>query len=104
VSYTIIYIPTKNSSNEIESLIIVFIPLQLTLGSIVEHRWDHVRLLYDLLNSMTLTKEIVASLIFSVTKILTIENDKLDYPFLHVVFGSQSLLRSISDQTDSDIN
>jgi hypothetical protein len=104
VSYTIIYIPTKSSSNEIESLIIIFIPLQLTLDSVIEHRWDHVRLLYDLLNSMTLAKEIVASLVFRVTEILTIKNDKLDYTFLHVVFGSQSLLRLTSDQIDSDID
>jgi hypothetical protein len=61
VSYMIIYISTKSNSNEIESLIVVFIPLQLTLGRIVQCSWNHVCLLDDLLNSMTLTQEIVAS-------------------------------------------
>jgi L-rhamnose isomerase len=104
VSYTIIYIPTKSSSNEIERLAVVFIPLQLTLGRIVEYSRDHVSLLNDLPNSMTLTQEIVASSIFPVTKILAIKNDQLDNIFLHVVFRSQSLLKLTSDQIGSDNN
>jgi L-rhamnose isomerase len=100
----IIYIPTKSSSNEIESLIVVFIPLQLTLSHIVECSRDHVRLLDDLPNSTTLTQEIVVSLVLPVTKILAIENHHLDYIFLHVAFGSQRLLKSTSDQTGSDTN
>jgi hypothetical protein len=78
--------------------------VQLTLRSIVEHRWDHVRLLDDLPNSKTLTQEIVASSVFPVTEILAIENDKLDITFLHVTFGSQSLLKPTGDQTDSNTN
>jgi L-rhamnose isomerase len=70
----IIYIPTKSSSNEIESLIVVFIPLQLSLGCVVECSRDHVCLLDDLLNSTTLTQEIVASSVFPVTETLAIEN------------------------------
>jgi hypothetical protein len=44
--------------------------------------------MYDLLNGMTLAKKIVTSFDFSVTKIITIEDHKLDKTFLHVVFGS----------------
>jgi L-rhamnose isomerase len=102
VSYMIIYIPTKTSSNEIESLLVVFIPLQLILGRIVECSLDHICLLDDLPNSTTLTQEIVASSVFSVTKILVIENHQLDSTFLHVAFRSQRLLKSIGDQTGSD--
>jgi hypothetical protein len=40
----------------------------------------------------------------SLSNFLTIENDKLHSIFLHVVFGSQSLLKSTSDQTGSDTN
>jgi L-rhamnose isomerase len=72
VSYTIICIPTKSSSNEIERLVLVFIPLQLTLGRIVEYSWDHIRQLDDLSNGMTLAQKIVASSIFPVTEILAI--------------------------------
>jgi hypothetical protein len=53
---------------------------------------------------MTLTQEIVASLVLSVTEILAIEDHKLHNTFLHVAFGSQSLLKSTSDQIGSDIN
>jgi hypothetical protein len=53
---------------------------------------------------MTLIQEIVASLIFSVTKILAIENHKLYCTFLHIAFGSQNLLKPTSDQTGSDTN
>jgi inner membrane protein involved in colicin E2 resistance len=104
VSYTIIYIPTKSNSNEIESLVVVFIPLQLTLGCVVECSRYHVRLLDDLPNDMTLAQEIVASLVFPVTKILAIENHQLNSTFLHVTFRSQSLLKPTGDQTDSDTN
>jgi hypothetical protein len=104
VSYMIIYIPTKSSSNEIERLVVVFIPLQLTLGHIVECSRDHVHLLDDLPNSTTLAQKIVASLVFPVTKILVIENHKLYYTFLHVAFRSQSLLKPTDDQTDFDTN
>jgi hypothetical protein len=44
------------------------------------------------------------SSVFPVTEILTIEDHKLNSTFLHVVFGSQSLLKSTSDQTSSDTN
>jgi hypothetical protein len=52
----VIYIPTKSSSNEIESLVVVFVHLQLTLGRIVECSRDHIRLQDDLPNGMTLLK------------------------------------------------
>jgi hypothetical protein len=104
VSYTIIHIPTKSSSNEIKSFVIVFIPLQLILGRIVQRHWDHVHPMYDLPNGTTLTQKIVASSVFPVIKILTIEDHKPDIIFLHVAFGSQSLLKSNSDQTGSDTN
>jgi L-rhamnose isomerase len=97
VSYTIIYIPTKSSSNEIEGPVVVFIHLQLTLGRVVECSWDHVRLLNDLPNDTTLTQEIVKSSVFPVTKILVIEYHKFDSIFLHVAFESQSLLKPTSD-------
>jgi hypothetical protein len=104
VSYTIIYTPTKSSSNEIDDSVVVFIPLQLTLGRVVQRRQDHVRLLHDLSNSMTLAQKIVVSSVFPVTEILAIEYHKLHSTFLHVAFGSQSLLKPTSDQTCSDIN
>jgi hypothetical protein len=104
MSYTIIHIPIKSSSNKIKSLVAIFIPLQLTLHSVVERSWDHVRLLHDLPYGTTLSQEIVASLVFSVTKILAIEYHKLNSTFLYVSFRSQSLLKSTSDQTGSDTN
>jgi hypothetical protein len=58
----------------------------------------------DLPNGATLAQKIVVSSFFSVTKILAIEDDKLHSTFLHVAFGSQSLLKPISDQTVSDTN
>jgi hypothetical protein len=70
----------------------------------VECIQDHVRLMYDLPNNTTLSQKIVASLVFSVTKIFTIEDHKLNNTFLHVVFGSQSQLKPTSDQTDSNTN
>jgi hypothetical protein len=78
--------------------------LQVTLGRVVERRWDYVRLLHNLPNSMTLTQKIIASSVFPVTEILTIEDHKLNNTFLHVTFGSQSLLKTTSDQTGSDTN
>jgi hypothetical protein len=78
--------------------------LQLTLGRVVECVGDHVRLLYDLPNGVTLAQKIVASSVLPITKILAIKNDKLHSTFLHVAFRSQSLLRPTSDQIDSDTN
>jgi hypothetical protein len=83
---------------------IVFIPLQFTLDHVVERCRDHVRLMYDLPNGMTLVQKIVVSSGFSITKILIIKDHKLDITFLYATFGSQSLLKSTSDQTDSDTN
>jgi hypothetical protein len=78
--------------------------LQLTLGRVIECIGDHVRLLDDLSNGVTMAQKIVASLIFPVIKILTIEDHKLNNNFLHVAFESQSLLKSTGDQTGSDTN
>jgi hypothetical protein len=55
-------------------LVVVFIPLQLTLGRVVECIRDHVRLLDDLPNGMTLAQKIVASSVLPVTEILAIED------------------------------
>jgi hypothetical protein len=74
------------------------------LDHVVKHHRDHVRLLHDLSNSTTLTQKIFASLIFSITEIIIIEDYKLYDTFLHVAFKSQSLLNPISDQIGSDIN
>jgi hypothetical protein len=71
---------------------------------VVECIRDHVRLQDDLLNSVTLVQKIVASLVFSVTEILAIEEHKFNNTFLHIAFGSQSLLKPTSDQTVSDTN
>jgi hypothetical protein len=100
----VIHIPTKSSSNEIMSFVVVFIPRHLTLGHVVERRRDHVRLLDDLPNSMTLAQEIDASSVFPVTEILNIEDHKLNNTFLHVAFRSQSLLKPTSDKTSYDTN
>jgi hypothetical protein len=100
----IIYISIKSSGNEIEGFIVIFIPLQLTLGRFVERHWDHVRLLDDLPDSTTLTQKIVVSSVFQVTEIIAIENHQFDNIFLHVTFRSQSLLKPASDQTGSDTN
>jgi hypothetical protein len=54
--------------------------------------------------SMTLTQEIVASSVFLITEILTIENHKLDGNFFDVAFESQSMLRTTNDPTSSDTN
>jgi hypothetical protein len=101
---SIIHIPTWSSSNKIKSFIVIFIPLQLTLGHIVERRRNHVRLMYYLPNGTTLAKKIVASSVFLVTEILATEDYKLHNTFLYVAFGSQSLLKPTSDQTGSDTN
>jgi hypothetical protein len=71
---------------------------------VVECVGDHVHLLDDLPNGVTLAQEIVVSSVFSVTEILTIEDHNLDDTFLHVAFRSQSLLKPTGDQTGSDTN
>jgi hypothetical protein len=78
--------------------------LQLALGHVVECIQDHILLLDDLPNGVTLAQKIVESSVFLVTKILAIEDHKLNIIFLHVAFGSQSLLKSTDDQTGSDTN
>jgi hypothetical protein len=72
VSYTIIHIFIKSSNNEIKSFVFVFIPLWLTLGRVVQHYQDHIRLLYDLPNGMILAQKIVADSIILIIKILVI--------------------------------
>jgi hypothetical protein len=84
--------------------VVISIPLQLTLGRVVECIRDHVCLLNDLSNGAVLAQEIVTGSVLPITKILAIENDKLHSTFLHVAFGSQSLLKPTSDQTGSDTN
>jgi hypothetical protein len=79
-------------------------PLHLTLGHVVECIRNHVRLLNNLSNGAALAQEIVASSIFPVTEILAIEDHKLNNIFLHIAFGSQSLLKPTSDQISSDTN
>jgi hypothetical protein len=81
-----------------------FLYLQLTLVHVVECIRDHVRLLYDLPNDTALAQEIVTSSVLPITEILVIEDHKLNNTFLHVAFGSQSLLKPISDQTGSETN
>jgi hypothetical protein len=104
VSYTIIQIPTKSSSNEINSFVVIFVPHQLTLGHVVGRRQDHVRLLYDIPNVTTLVRKIIVNLVLSVTEILTIKDHKFYDTFLHIAFGLQNLLELITDQTASDTN
>jgi hypothetical protein len=58
----------------------------------------------DLPNGTILAQKIVASLVFPITEILAIEDYKLNITFLHIAFGSQSLLKPTGDQTDSDTN
>jgi hypothetical protein len=64
---------------------------------VVECIGNHVHLLDDLSNGAALAQEIVASSVLPITEILIIEDDKLDNTFLHVAFGSQSLLKPTSD-------
>jgi hypothetical protein len=54
-------------------LIVVFIPLQLLLGHVVECCRDHIRLLHDLPNGTTLAQEIVASLVLPIPRALSID-------------------------------
>jgi hypothetical protein len=65
---------------------------------------DHVCLLYDLSNGAALASEIVAGSVLPITKVLVIEDHKLNDTFLHVAFRSQNLLKLTGDQTGSDIN
>jgi REP element-mobilizing transposase RayT len=58
------------------------------LSHVVECIRDHVHLLHDLPNDTTLSQEMVASSIFLVTEILTIEDYKLKITFLQVTIGS----------------
>jgi hypothetical protein len=71
---------------------------------VVECIGDHVRLLDDLPNGVTLAQEIVAGSVLLITEILTIEDHKLNNTFLHAAFGSQSLLKPTGDQIGSDTN
>jgi hypothetical protein len=64
---------------------------------VVECIGDHVRLLNDLPNGAALAQEIVVGSVLSIIKILTIEDHKLNNTFLHVAFGSQSLLKPAGD-------
>jgi hypothetical protein len=100
----IIHIPTKSGSDKVQSLIVVLVFQQLNGGCILKSRGDDVCFLYDLPNRTTLAQDIVASLVFPITEILTIEDNELHDTFLHVTFGSQSLLRTTSDLTGSDTN
>jgi hypothetical protein len=60
--------------------------------------------MYDLPDSTSLTQKIVTSSIFLITKILVIEDNMLHGTFLHVAFGSQSMLETTSDQISPDTN
>jgi hypothetical protein len=53
---------------------------------------------------MSLAQQVVPCSVLLITEIFTIENHKLDGAFLHIAFGSQSLLRTTSDLTSSDTN
>jgi heme A synthase len=88
----------------IKSFVVILIPHQLSLDLVVERRQDHIRLLYDLPNGMTLAHKIVASLVFLVIEILAIKDNKLNSTFLYVAFRLQSLFKPTSDQTSSDTN
>jgi hypothetical protein len=50
----IIHIPTQRSSNEIQSFVVILVPLHFTLRCVVEDYEDHVRFMYDLPNGTTL--------------------------------------------------
>jgi hypothetical protein len=71
--------------------------LQLTLDHVVECIENHVRILDDLLNGVTLAQEKVASLVLLITEIIAIEDHKLKNTFLYVAFRSQSLLKPTGD-------
>jgi hypothetical protein len=100
----IIHISSYSSSNEIQGIVVVLIPLQLTLGGILKCCGDDVCFLYDLRNGTTLAQKIVVSPVFLITKILAIEDNELHDTFLHIAFGSESLLGITSDLTGSDTN
>jgi inner membrane protein involved in colicin E2 resistance len=100
----IIHIFTKSNSNEIQGFVVVLKPLQLNWGCIVERHRDHVRLLHNLPDGMTLAQKIVASSVLPITEIIAIEDHKVNNTFLHVTFRSQSRLRITSDLTRSDTN
>jgi hypothetical protein len=101
---TIIHISTYSSSNEIQGIVVVLIPLQLTLGCIIKCCGDDVSFLYDLKNGTSMAQKIVVSPVFPITKILAIIDNELHGTFLHIAFGSESLLRTTSDLIDSDTN
>jgi hypothetical protein len=101
---TVIHIPTKSGSDKVQGLIVVLVFHQLNSGCILKRRGDDVCFLYDLLNGTTLAQEIVTSLVFPITEILVIEDNKLHDTFLHVTFRSESWLRTMSDLTHSDTN
>jgi hypothetical protein len=65
-------------------------------------RHNHIRLMYDLSDGISLTQKIVVSLVLPIIKVLVIEDHKLHCIFLHIAFRSQSLLEPTSDQTTSD--
>jgi hypothetical protein len=67
------------------------------LGCVIECIGDQVRLLDDLPNGVALTQEIIMGSVLPTTEIIAIENDKLHNTFLHVAFGSQSLLNPTGD-------
>jgi hypothetical protein len=71
---------------------------------VVECIRDHVCLLNDLPNGAALAQEIVVGSIPPITEILAIEDHKLNSTFLHVVIGSQSLLKPIDDQIGCNTN
>jgi hypothetical protein len=93
----IIHISSYSSSNEIQGIVVVLIPLQLTLGGILKCCGDDVCFLYDLRNSTTLAQKIVVSPVFLIT-------NELHDTFLHIAFGSESLLGITSDLTGSNTN
>jgi hypothetical protein len=99
-----IHIPTKSGSDKVQGIIVVLVFCQLSSSCILKHRGDDVCFMYNLPNGTTLAQEIVASLVFPITEILAIEDNKLHGTFLHVTFGLQSQLRITSDLTHSDTN
>jgi hypothetical protein len=64
---------------------------------VVECIEDHVHLLDDLPNDTALDQEIVAGSVLPITEILAIDDHKLNSTFLHIIFRSQSLLKSTGD-------
>jgi hypothetical protein len=99
----VMHIPTKSGSDKVQSLIVVLVFHQLRSDCILKHRGENVCFMYDLLNGMTLSQEIIVSLTFLIIEILTIEDNELHGIFLHVAFGSKSWLRTTCDLTHSDI-